>query len=74
MLTPAIIMEILTLISYILEIISPKKIKILNKKHDEIEMPKLSKNKWQNFKNIWLNPEFYEKHKNDANLKKLIKL
>ncbi len=74
LLSPAIIMEILTLISYILEIKTPKKIKILNKPHKEIVIPKLNGSKWNNFKEIWLNPEFYDKHKDDTNLKKLIKL
>ncbi len=74
LLAPSIIMEILTLISYILEIKMPKNIKKFDVIHKEIEIPKLGKNKWQNFKSIWLNPEFYEIHKNDTNLKKLIKL
>ena len=75
LLSPAIIMEIFTLISYILEIIAPKKIKRLNVKHNEMIVPELkNKTKWERFKYIWLNPEFYDKHKNDSNLRKITKL
>lgn len=74
-LLPAIIMEALTLLSYILEIFKPKKIKILNKTKKELKINKLEgKNRWENFKNIWLNPDFYNEHKNDANLIDLWKL
>lgn len=74
-LLPAIIMEFLTLLSYILEIFKPKKIKILNKSKKELKINKLAgKNGWENFKNIWLNPTFYNEHKNDANLIDLWKL
>ena len=75
LLFPAILMEALTFISYVLEIFKPKKIKILNKTQGELKMPKLEgKNIWENFKYIWLNPEFYKEHKDNANLNGLWKL
>lgn len=75
LLFPAIIMEALTLLSYLLELFSPKNINIFKEKNKEVEIPELkSKSKWLNFKNIWLNPEFYNLHKDDSNLRKLIKL
>jgi len=75
LLFPAILMELLTFISYILEIFAPKKIKILNKSKKDLVIPKLEgKNAWEKFKSIWLNPTFYNEHKNDANLKALWKL
>lgn len=75
LLIPAIIMELLTLISYIVEVFAKKKIKILNVSEKELKMPELKgKNIWENFKYIWLNPDFYEEHKNDTNLKDLRKL
>lgn len=75
LLLPAIIMELLTFISYVLEIFAPKKIKILNKGKKELKIPELAgKNTWEKFKSIWLNPSFYNEHKNDANLKALWKL
>ena len=74
-LLPAIIMEVLTLISYILEIFKPKKIKILNKSKKALKINMLDgKNRWENFKNLWLNPSFYSEHKNDTNLIDLWKL
>lgn len=75
MLLPAILMEVLTLISYILEILKPQKIKVLNKPKKELKIPELKGNtRWENFKRIWLNPVFYEEHKNDTNLIDLWKL
>ena len=72
LLTPAIIIEFLTLISYILDVIAPKKIKRKNAQRKEIEIPKMDgKTTWEIFKLIGLNPEFYQKHCNDKNLKKL---
>ena len=73
LLMPAIIMEILTLLSYIQEIFKP-----INKKAFQIdnEMPVKSKssNKWYNFKKIWLDPKFYNLHKDETNLKNITKL
>jgi len=74
-LMPAIIIEFLTLFSYILEMYNPKHIKILNKEKKKLVLPELKNmNMWEKFKAIWLNPEFYEEHKDDTNLKDLIKL
>lgn len=71
----AIIMELLTLFSYIFELCFPKNIEILTTKPKKINMPKLSiKERKEYIKNVWLSPEFYEKHKNDTNLKDLSKL
>lgn len=75
LLLPAMIMEVLTFISYVLEIFAPKKIKVLNKKQRKLKMPKMKNDSiWENFKNIWLNPEFYKEHKDDTNLSDLRKL
>ena len=73
-LIPAIIIEFLTLLSYILEMYNPKHLKILTKEKKKLEIPKLNGTKWENFKTLWLNPNFYDEHKNDTNLKDLIKL
>jgi len=75
LLFPAIIMEALTFISYVLEIFLPRKIETVNISKKEFKIPKLSKNSaWEKFKYVWLNPEFYLEHKDDANLKDLRKL
>lgn len=74
LLFPSIIMEALTFISYVLELFVPQKIKVLVEEQKELKMPKLKGNIWENFKEIWLNPEFYKEHKNDTNLKDLKKL
>ena len=42
LLLPAIISEILTLVSYILEMFDPKKIKILHKDSKELEIPEMN--------------------------------
>jgi len=74
LLFPSIIMEALTFVSYVLELFVPQKIKVLVEEQKELKMPKLKGNIWENFKEIWLNPEFYKEHKNDTNLKDLKKL
>ena len=75
LLLPAIIMEVLTFICYVLEMFAPKQIKILNKENKELKMPELKgKSTWKNFKYIWLNPKFYQEHKDDTNLTDLRKL
>ncbi len=75
LLMPAIIMEVLTLFSYIFEICFPKNIEILVEKNKKIEIPKLNLEERKEYiKNVWLNPDFYEKHKNDTNLRDLRKL
>ena len=74
LLIPAILMEILTLISYFLEIFkyqNTEPIKVINnEKTPNIEQG----NKWTNFKEIWLNPEYYAKHKNDKNTRNATKI
>lgn len=75
LLFPAIMMEALTLLSYLLEMFTPQNIDFLHYIDIKYEEPKLkSKSIWENFKNIWLNPEYYEKHKNDVYLRRLTKL
>lgn len=75
LLLPAIIMEVLSLFSYIFEICFPKNMELLVKKQTKIEVPKLTLNERKEYlKNVWLNPDFYEKHKNDTNLRDLRKL
>ena len=75
LLLPAIIMELLTFLSYMYEICFPKNIQILSSKPKKIEIPKLtSEEKKEYIKKVWLSPEFYEKHKNDTNLRDLRKL
>lgn len=72
LLMPAITMEILTLLSYIQEIFKPINKKALQE--DNKNKKKENKRDWQNFKNIWLNPEFYNLHKDEVNIKELTKL
>lgn len=73
LLIPAIIMELFTLISYALEILIPKNVEILSTKPKKNKIPNLhGKDFWDYFKKVWLNPEFYEKHKDDSNLRDLI--
>lgn len=76
MLLPALIMEAITLISYIIELFFPKKnMKILTEKVKKIKSPKLTFEEKKNyFKNVWLSPEFYQKHKDETNLRDLRKL
>lgn len=69
-LIPTIFMEILTLISYIYEIIKAPK-PSTNKKPG-IKPAKLSKKDLGSYlKNVVFNPAFYEEHKNDSNLRDL---
>ena len=72
LLLPAIIMEALTFLSYLLEIFDKNNIK--SKGEIQKEINKKSKNTKEHIKDIWLNPEFYDKHKNDSNLKDLRKM
>lgn len=73
LLMPAIVMELLTLISYALEILIPKNVEILSAKQEKKKIPNLNgKDFWDYFKKVWLNPDFYEKHKDDSNLRDLI--
>ena len=74
LLLPAIIMEILTLLSYIQEIFKPINKKAFQNNAANINKRTMEKNKWYSFKNIWLNPEYYKLHKDDVNLKNLTKI
>ena len=75
LLLPAIIMEVLTLFSYILESFNAKNLIIKSTNTKEIELPQLgNKTKWEKFKVVWLNPHFYSQHKDDSNLQKLTKI
>lgn len=75
LLIPTIIMELLTLFSYMFEICFPKNIEIITTKKEKVKNPKLSyKERKEYFKNVVFSPEFYEKHKNDTNLRDLRKL
>lgn len=71
-LLPVIIMECLTIISYFLEIFKTQEIKTKEMVNSEILVK--SKNTKEHIKDIWINPEFYDNHKNDSNLKDLRKL
>ena len=75
LLMPAIIMEILTLFSYMFEICFPKNIEIITTKPKKEEHLKLTfRERKEYIKKFWLNPEFYEMHKDDTNLRDLKKL
>ena len=71
-LSPGIIMEFLTLISYIGEFFFKKNIEASMKKSSKSKRIKLTKEERVNYvKNVWFSPEFYEKHKDETNLKDL---
>jgi len=75
LLAPTIVMELLTLFSYMFEICFPKNIEIITTKKEKIKNPKLSYNERKDYlKNVVFSPEFYEQHKNDTNLRDLRKL
>lgn len=75
LLLPVIIMEVLTLLSYLLEVGDKKNIELLSTKPKKIESVKLKgKDRLSYMKDVWLNPEFYEEHKDDSNLRDLRKL
>lgn len=75
LLLPTIIIEALTLISYVLEIFSPKNMQVLYNDNKEVVIPSLkSQSKWERIKNVWFNPDYYAQHKNDVNLRKLTKI
>jgi cardiolipin synthase len=69
---PAILIEFITFLSYIIEIFKP------SKKTIDVSTrpaPKYVYKKGINYvKDIWLNPEFYYQHRNETNLKDLIKI
>lgn len=69
---PSIIIEILTFVSYILEIFRPSKKVVELNVHDKIDKNEYKGKKGlEYFKDVWLNPAFYEEHKNNTNLKDL---
>ena len=73
-LLPAIIISIVSFMSYVIEIFKPNK-KVMAVVHQKEEVPIMSKNKGLTyFKNIWLNPDFYYAHQFESNLKDLRKL
>ncbi len=75
LLLPTIIIEALTLISYVLEIFSPKNMQVLYNDNKEVVVPSLkNQSKWERIKNVWFNPDYYAQHKNDVNLRKLTKI
>ena len=63
-------MEFLTLISYIREIFTENN----QSKGENNNKSSSSKVSWSDFKNVWLNPEYYDKHKNDVNIKNVTKI
>ncbi len=71
LLVPSIMMEFLTLISYILEIFKADKKEI---KEVKVEVKNTKESTWKNFKNIWLDPDYYLEHKDDANIRKVTKV
>ena len=71
LLSPAIIMEFATLISYIEEIFhSANKVD----EEKEIKADVTKGNFWHRFKNVWLSPEYYDEHKDDKNIRKVTKI
>ena len=71
-LSPGIIMEFITLISYIGEFFFKKNIEASMKKSSKVKRIKLTKDERLNYaKNVWFSPEFYMKHKDETNLKDL---
>lgn len=71
-LAPAIIFEIMTLISYVLEITINKNLEAATKPKSKMTKKKLKvKERKKYLKNVWFNPEFYYEHKDETNLKDL---
>ena len=70
LLLPAIIIEALTFISYVLELFEAN----TREKPEEVVVDVVSRGAKERVKKIWFNPEFYDNHKNDSNLKDLRKL
>lgn len=71
-LAPAIIFEIMTLISYLLEFTINKNLEAAMKPKNKIKKKKLkSKERKKYLKNVWFNPDFYYEHKDETNLKDL---
>ena len=73
-LAPAIILEFFTLISYLLEFFFHKNIEAALTPNKKVERVKLNgKLRLKYLKEVWFNPEFYNKHKDETNLKDLRK-
>ena len=73
-LAPAIILEFFTLISYLLEFFFHKNIEAALTPNKKVERVKLKgKLRLKYLKEVWFNPEFYNKHKDETNLKDLRK-
>ena len=73
-LAPAIILEFFTLISYLLEFFFHKNIEAALTPNKKVERVKLKgKLRIKYLKEVWFNPEFYNKHKDETNLKDLRK-
>lgn len=70
LLLPAIIIEALTFISYVLELFEAN----TKDKDEKIVVDVVSNGMKERVKKVWFNPEFYDNHKNDSNLKDLRKL
>lgn len=71
---PAIIFETFTLISYLLEFFFHKNIEAALKPSKKVEKVKLKgKTRLIYLKEVWFNPEFYYKHKDETNLNDLRK-
>ena len=71
-LSPGILMEFITLISYISEFFFKKNIEASMKKTPKSKRIRLTKKERMNYaKNVWFSPEFYYKHKDETNLKDL---
>jgi len=68
-------MELLTLLSYMFELWIPNQKDDIGKKKVKAKKVKLTiKERKKYIEDVWLNPEFYAKHKNDTNLRELWKL
>lgn len=73
-LLPAILFEIITLISYIIEVMFQKNIEATLKEPKKVGRIKLTSEERKKYiQNVWLSPEFYEAHKDEANLRELRK-
>ena len=69
---PAILIEVITFISYVVEMFKPSKniIDASNLKERKIETNKKDS---KYLKKIWFSPDFYYEHKNETNLIEFIK-
>lgn len=74
-LIPLYIFEVLTLISYLkfLKTYDPKEKIVAPKINVKLKKPTSFKDKWDNFVSIYLNNEIYEKYKDSAGIKDILK-